>query len=145
MSIFNKFRSIDRTHLVYTFGVEPSLAIAPLAERYRLPLIATSPNPSTSAGRQYVIRFINSSEDYSKLVLEYLRTKKIKKIRIIKCEVEIDGIPQSYKDAPSNKLKDFKDFFKNDYEVLKMRGKPQWSFNDVTWIRCGDKKRWWDG
>jgi FkbM family methyltransferase len=76
-----------------------------------------------------------------KTMEEFVRDRKI---RIIKSEVEVDEIPPSYQEAPSNKLADFKEFLKNDYKILKVRGKPEWSFHDITWIKNGERKRWWD-
>jgi FkbM family methyltransferase len=63
-------------------------------------------------------------------------------IRIVRCEVERDGVPPSYENAPANRRADFDAFLREDYEVLKVDNEGGGSFDDVTWVRRGEDDRW---
>jgi ABC-type branched-subunit amino acid transport system substrate-binding protein len=73
VSAFNKLKSIDRVDVLFAWGVQPVEIIAPLAEAARLPMIASAQVVSAGRGRNYVIRSLNYSEQYSKKLLDFLR------------------------------------------------------------------------
>jgi branched-chain amino acid transport system substrate-binding protein len=86
VTAFNKLRSVDNVSLIYNWG-EPTLgAIASIAEKGKLPIIAMSLDPEPARNKKFIIRSINYSEQYAIALLNYLRTKKYKKIGIIKTE-----------------------------------------------------------
>jgi ABC-type branched-subunit amino acid transport system substrate-binding protein len=97
VAAFNKLHSVDKVDLIFVWGVEPALAVAPLAERNRVPLIVSAVVPATARGRKYVIRTINYAEQQAQTILKYFRTLNYKKIAIIKAQISfydifIDGL-----------------------------------------------------
>lgn len=63
-------------------------------------------------------------------------------IRLIQCEVEQPGFENSYEGTPTNQEKNFRNLFRNDYELLHRHGGPSWAYHDLTWIRTGETDRW---
>jgi len=84
VSAFNKFRTTDGADLVFTWGIAPTEAIAPLAERYKIPFLANSINPAAARGKEFVVRFNNHSSQYTAKLLQYLRSKNLSKIASLK-------------------------------------------------------------
>ena len=82
-----KMADYDRVDVLFIWGNEPGLAVAPVAERRQLPAIVVAQYPGVSVGRRFVIRFLNSGEQYSQTLLDYFRTKGITKISVIKSEL----------------------------------------------------------
>ena len=80
---FNKLRTIDKVDLIYSFGVDLSKSVAPLAERYKFPLVAQSVDQTISRNAKYVIRFSNDTAQYAAKLLEYTRAKDIKRIAVV--------------------------------------------------------------
>ena len=87
ISAFNKLKTTDKVKAVFVFGVEPALILSPLAESAKVPLIARATVASASVGRQYVIRSINYSEQYSKRLLDFFRSQNIRNIGLIQAEI----------------------------------------------------------
>lgn len=73
VSAFQKLKDSDRVDLVYVWGVSFCKAVAPLAEAARLPMVGQCIDPETSAGRHFVIRFMNYTDEYLQTQVEYLR------------------------------------------------------------------------
>ncbi|MCB0331929.1 MAG: ABC transporter substrate-binding protein [Bdellovibrionales bacterium] len=69
---FQKLRSVDKIHILFSWGVEPSLSIAPLAEKYHLPFITQSLLPEISRGKKYVVRFAYNGEKHGQILSQYL-------------------------------------------------------------------------
>jgi len=98
-----KFADLDKVNLALVWGNEPALSVAPIAEQKRLPTVVIAQYPQASAGKKYVIRFINNGEQFSQALLDYLRLLKIKRIAVIKSELSffnmlIDGLKQNRRD-----------------------------------------------
>ena len=94
-----KFADVDHVNLVFVWGNEPALAVAPVAEQRKIPTIALAQYPQVSKDRTYVIRFINNGYQYSETLLAYLRAQDVAQIRIIKSELSFfnmltDGLQQ---------------------------------------------------
>jgi ABC-type branched-subunit amino acid transport system substrate-binding protein len=87
VSAFNKLRSVNNVNLMYVWGVEPSLIVAPLAESLKVPLIAAAQAAPPAIGRKYVIRSMNYSEQYSRKLLDYFRKEQITRIGIIQADM----------------------------------------------------------
>lgn len=83
---FQAFRSEKNVDLIFVAGVTPSEAMAPLAERYQLPLVANCQNPSKSLKNRYVIRFINYTEQYIHPLWDHLRSRGLRKLTIVKTD-----------------------------------------------------------
>ena len=83
---FNKLSRIDKVKLVYVWGVEPSLSIAPVAEANKIPTLLACQEPSVSRGRKFAIRFMNPGEHYAEELVRYFTVSGIKKIGIVKTE-----------------------------------------------------------
>ena len=86
-SAFHKLKSVDHVDLVYVFGAEPALIVAPLAEAARLPMIASAQAAPASLSRTYVIRSINYTAQYSKKLLDYFSSRRIHRLALIQAEM----------------------------------------------------------
>ncbi len=70
----------------FDFGSATSLALAPIAETKRVVFISSAYDVSVSRGREYVMRFTNSTEDYVQVLINELRTRRLKKFVIVRAE-----------------------------------------------------------
>ena len=92
VTVFTKLRAAEGVALIYNWG-EPTLhAIAPLAERYELPILAMSLDPEPALGRRFIVRTINHSSEYAAAMLRHLRAQGVGRIGVIKTE---DPFPNS--------------------------------------------------
>lgn len=74
VAAFKKLREVDKVDVVVSIGSTPSNAVAPLAERARIPLFAWAGDKRVASGRKYVIRSgQSSSADGEKMAKEALR------------------------------------------------------------------------
>lgn len=80
---FKKLSNIDQVDLVYIWGAPFCLALSPLAEDMKIPLIAQCVDPIIGKNRKYVIRFMNHSDQYVLHLLSYLRAKGYKKFAAV--------------------------------------------------------------
>ncbi len=83
VSIFNDLVNIKKVDLVYNWGNPTSEALASLAESRKQPMIAMSSDPKITKDRKYIIRTINSVEDFSKVLVPHLVKKQAKKIGVV--------------------------------------------------------------
>lgn len=86
VTIFNKFLEQHNVSLIYNWGEHPLHAVAPLAERRKIPLLAMSFDASPSIGKRYVIRTANHSAQFAKVLIDYLSLNGHKKIAMLKAE-----------------------------------------------------------
>ena len=70
----------------FDFGSATSLALAPIAETKRVVFISSAYDVSVSRGREYVMRFANSTEDYAQALIKELRARSLKRFVIIRAE-----------------------------------------------------------
>lgn len=87
IAAYHKLRLTDQVNLVFAWGEAPALAIAPVAEKDKFPLIALSTDPKPLRNFQYTVRFINSQSEYAEKLVTYLRTQGIKKIGMVMADV----------------------------------------------------------
>ena len=80
---FKKLHLTDKVNAIYSFGVHLSKSVAPLANSYKLPLIAQSVDPSISINSNYVVRFFNHAGQYARLLTGYIKENNYKKIGIV--------------------------------------------------------------
>jgi branched-chain amino acid transport system substrate-binding protein len=84
---FHRLRDLDDVALVFNWGTEPGLALAPIAERNRFPLITVSHDPRASLGKKFVLRFINPSRDFAQRQAQYLISRGFKRIGVLTTEL----------------------------------------------------------
>lgn len=83
ITAFRKLTNIDHSNLIYEFGVPPFKALAPLAESQQIVLIGQCVDTSTGAGRRYVLRFMNTPDDYMQVLVRFLQKKGWNKIGMV--------------------------------------------------------------
>ena len=83
VSAFQKLVSVDRVDLIYTWGITFCRALGPLAEARKIPLIVQCLDSQSAAGRRYVMRFMNYSDEYQQLIADYLEKKKLRRIAMV--------------------------------------------------------------
>ena len=80
------FRAIAeryQPHIVVTWGIASCKMLAPIAESLHLPLIGLCIDPETAKGRKYVMRFMNTTDDYMKLNAEHLARQHKRRIALL--------------------------------------------------------------
>lgn len=87
-----KFIASDQIDLFFVWGNEPALGAAPVAEKRKLPTVVVAQHPKAGAGYHYVIRFINSAEDYSSAIASQLRKLGFKRVAIVQSEISFFNI-----------------------------------------------------
>jgi len=96
-------RNID---IAITWGVPFCKALAPLAERRKIPLIGICIDPESSKGRTYVMLFMNVTYEFMEKQVEYLKHKKFKNLALL---VSDNAYLSEMKKAFDSKIT--KDFF----------------------------------
>lgn len=86
VSAFKKLTMVDKVDLVYVWGVSFCKALGPLAESFKIPLVAQCIDPDTAKGRAYVVRFMNYTDQYLAVTSKYLSSKGVKRIGIVVSE-----------------------------------------------------------
>ncbi len=103
---YNKLKEINKVNSVVCFASAPCNAIAPLAERDHIILIAIASDPLVQVNKKYVFRLEISPLVESQKIAEYIKTKNFKSISSV---VAIQsGVQAAYKglidDSNINKL-----------------------------------------
>ncbi len=75
VSAFQKLENADKVHLVYVWGVAPCAAIHPIAEARKVPTVLQCYDRESSAGKRYIVRFMNDAESYMTKLAEELRRR----------------------------------------------------------------------
>jgi len=119
VTTFNKLVNLDRVNIVFVWGNEPGMAIAPLAEKRKIPTIIAGQFPALAVNRKYVIRFLNRGDEYSRVILEHIRKQGAKKIGIVKSELTffnmlVDGLRKHKTNEESIKIIDT--FLPSEYD-----------------------------
>ena len=87
ISAYNKLVQIDNVDVVINWGTPTSEAIAPLVKN-TLPFIAITTEPPITNISPYIIRGgFNQPKDYIAKVWQYLRSKNVKKIGVMKTDI----------------------------------------------------------
>ena len=140
LSAFRKLTLNNHSDLVYVWGTTPSVVLAPIADKSKVPLITMTGEPSVIENHPFVIDFVNRLDDYSKLTLEHLRSNGHKKFAIIKTEIQyieslVEGMeknlrsdeslvvlnsfpPESNVDLNSTMIKIKKSFARSEFDAL---------------------------
>jgi branched-chain amino acid transport system substrate-binding protein len=86
VAAFRKLTAVDKVDLVYTWGVPFCKALAPIAEAARTPLIGQCIDQGSSAGRNYVLRFMNYTDEYLGVQTARLMERREKRIGLVLAE-----------------------------------------------------------
>ncbi|MEZ4754069.1 MAG: ABC transporter substrate-binding protein [Bdellovibrionota bacterium] len=96
VTTFNKLRSNDKVSLIYNWGNPTTEAVAPLAERYKIPLLGMSADSSVAIGKEFVTLTTNPTMAFAEKLADYLKRKNYKKLGVVLAENSyVSGI---YKD-----------------------------------------------
>jgi len=88
ITAFHKLQQIDRASVILNWGTPTSEAIAPLTKDAKIPFIAISTEPPVTLQSEYVIRGgFNQPKDYANVLWNYLRSKGIKRIGIVRTQL----------------------------------------------------------
>lgn len=104
VSSLKKLVEIDKVKLVYVFGHGQSHTLAPIAERYKVPLVACTGEKDIEKNRESVIRFFVPHEFLGFILFKHLESKGYKKLAMIKTELSF--IENIFKGLKSNLPKD---------------------------------------
>jgi branched-chain amino acid transport system substrate-binding protein len=83
VSAFSKLRTVDQVDLIIVFGLGPCKALGPLAEQYRVPLVAICIDTAVAKGRPYVMRLQSSAEDYMRATARWVCEREMKRIGFV--------------------------------------------------------------
>lgn len=89
VSAFKKLINIDEVDAVISVASSTSKAIAPLADRQQVPLIALASDPEVALGRTHVVNFWVTPEEEARRFVEELRKRNIR--RIARIDATHDG------------------------------------------------------
>lgn len=83
VTAFQKLATQDKVDLVYVWGIAFCKAVAPLAERAKIPLIAQCIDPAIARNRSYVVRFMNYTDQYLLATTQYLASQKRNRLAVV--------------------------------------------------------------
>lgn len=86
LTAFQKLADSNHSDIIVTWGVSACKALAPVAEARKVPLIGICIDPETARGRRYVMRFMNTIDDYMQETVSHLRRSGMKKIVVLVSE-----------------------------------------------------------
>ncbi len=75
VSAFSNLSRIKKVSFVFNWGNPTTEAVAPLAEREKVPLIGMTLDSKVAIGKNCVIRSINPAAEFSKKLAEHLKAK----------------------------------------------------------------------
>jgi ABC-type branched-subunit amino acid transport system substrate-binding protein len=86
VAAFQKLKDVDKVDLAAVWGNEPALAVTPLAENLRFPLLAFGQAPAIAAGKKSVVRILGPANNFGTPIGEYLNSQKVENVKIILLE-----------------------------------------------------------
>lgn len=86
VSAFRKLTSVDKVDLVYTWGVPFCKTLAPIAESRKVPLIGQCIDRASTAGKKYVMRFMNHTDQYLQVQTQRLKEQGHKRLALVLAE-----------------------------------------------------------
>lgn len=84
VTAYKKLSTIDKVDAIFSFGGPMLAALAPLAERDKLPLFASESESTDVDGRKYVFLFRNEIGEFGRVIWDELRSQGKKSIGIVK-------------------------------------------------------------
>ena len=100
LSSFARLKQRTQKTLVFIWGSPTCMAVAPVAERERRPLVCFSGDPKP--GLQYVFSFNNPAEDYAAKMAEYIHSMTYSSVALVYSEIQFYG---SLADALEERIK----------------------------------------
>lgn len=83
VQVFKKLHEVDKVDLIYIWGVTFCKAVAPVAQQFSVPVVAQCIDKESARDRPYVIRFMNYTDQYATVLLEYLRKKNYRSYGVV--------------------------------------------------------------
>lgn len=83
LSVFHKFRTLDKVNLVYVFGGPMGEALAPVAESNKLPLIIDHIDGNSVIGKKFSVRYANSKRELGGVLVASLIRRHVTKVGIV--------------------------------------------------------------
>ena len=80
---FKRLAELDHVRVIYVLGGPMSEAVAPLADRYQLPTLNSSNEPSTAMTHPFVIRFANPGLDLARRLALEVQKRGFKRIAVL--------------------------------------------------------------
>jgi branched-chain amino acid transport system substrate-binding protein len=104
VSVFRALRSQHKVDLVFNWGNPTSEAIAPIAERGRVPTIVMSSDPRIAAGKKYIVRSINSAVQLGQQLAKEVSRRGFRSVGVIVADNSyvggvVDGLSSSLQGA----------------------------------------------
>jgi branched-chain amino acid transport system substrate-binding protein len=84
VSAFKKLQQIQKPDLYVVFGSQAAEVLAPLTEKYQIPLIVITASQNVAAGKKYVLRHWLGSDPQSKILIPEVLKRAGKRIAIVK-------------------------------------------------------------
>ncbi len=96
---FNKLVNLDHVSVVVCFTSTPCSAVAPLADQYKIPLIAVASAP-VQIGRDHVVRLELSTQEEGRVLADYLESRSYQNIASVLAVQE--GVKSAYNSLVSD-------------------------------------------
>lgn len=78
--------NVSKVDIVVVWGLGQCRAVAPVAEKQKIPLIAICLAPEVAASRPHVLRFQSSSDEYMKATTDWLKAAGARRIGVLLSE-----------------------------------------------------------
>lgn len=78
--------NVSKVDIVVVWGLGQCRAVAPVAEKQKIPLIAICLAPEVAVSRPHVLRFQSSSDDYMRATTDWLKAAGVKRIGVLLSE-----------------------------------------------------------
>jgi len=115
VSAFNKLVQIDDADAVICFASGPCNAVAPLAEEYKIPLIAVASDPKISVNKSFVVRLEIAPGQEAKVLSEFIKEKNY--ARIASIVALQDGIKAGYAELMKHPEYSSKEIFSENVNI----------------------------
>jgi ABC-type branched-subunit amino acid transport system substrate-binding protein len=86
ISAYRKLVNADHVNIIVVWGVTFCKVIAPLAESQKIPMVGLCLDHTIAAGREYVLRFINTTDEIMLAQAQYLQERGLNRIGILQAE-----------------------------------------------------------
>lgn len=87
ISAFFKLSQVVKADLIYQWGASPNHAVVPLAESNHFPLVALTVDSELFRNKQWITPYSSFSKQFAEKLLEYLRSKGVKRIGVVRTEL----------------------------------------------------------
>ena len=100
LSAYQKLRSVDRADLIFGFGDTLGYAIGPKCKQEQVPLINFNFNPGPAKGNDFLVRAMNSTDQYMQSLSEYWSAQHVSRFTIVRAEAHFfNAMWESFRDA----------------------------------------------